>query len=260
MKNMNAIKNIYLTILTIITILCIVLGSVHFFSDTVSDYDDDLDHDDASHHFYSAFASNTVQAQLEDFDSIDIDVYCASLEIRIGASYGIEMAYPKRYMPNYRVDDGTLTVKQDTIDEDIGIESARACDITITLPSNVALRSVSIDAPVGDIELYGITAESLIVDANIGDVDMESCRITECRSEADMGDIDVSESRIDNGNYTAAMGDIDLEGQFASVTARCSMGAIEIECPDPANSRFDLSCSMGDIEINGRDYGNTYIR
>lgn len=249
----NKIKNIYLIILTVLTVFCVLFGLLYHVSHWFSEYIfDDFFH-------FSNEENTTVDEELPEFDKIVIEAKFGDLEISYGDGYAVQMEYPSKYMPDCSVEDNTLHITQSPSLK-LSWNNHWSSDITLVIPRGVTLQSADIKMDLGNIELNEIAVETLSISADMGNVELDDCTIQTCTIEADMGNVELSDCTVENGTYDADMGNIELEGNFVQITAECNMGAITVECPETKDTRFHLECDMGDIEVNGTSHGSKYIR
>ncbi len=233
-------KNIYLTVLSVITIICMIvgclriigkLGSNWFHWDSYSGSTDDQE-----------LGTDANAQELEAFTNIDLDVNVLDVTIVYGDQYTIAYDCDKRYIPQYQVKDDTLYVKQSSSTNWnlFSLDNAK-CEMTITLPKDTQLDNLNMQVDVGDVKINGIKATSTTMDADVGDVDIDN---------ANMGDAD----------FSMSTGDISLDQvTFTNLKINASVGDVEISTTTSlAGYRMDLSTSVGEIEINGQDYDDDY--
>lgn len=251
----NHAKNIYLIILTIVTVLCIFIGIVIHLLTNLTEFDlFDWDEDD------DTWATQGIEDEpLDAFKALDLDASVADVEIVYGSSYAISVDCPKRFMPTWEVDHDTLIIRQ----EDVNINKLHTnmnadFEITITIPSGTKLDSISATLNMGALEMDGISAAAVTIDADMGNVEISGIEADNIDITANMGNIELENGNITNITCDADMGNIELEGRFAKIEANCSMGSITIEGPHLDETKMDLDTDMGAIEINGKSLGSSY--
>ncbi|MDD6491594.1 MAG: DUF4097 family beta strand repeat-containing protein, partial [Firmicutes bacterium] len=181
-------KNIYLTILTIVTVLCIIGGTCyHVIGWGVS----------LAKGITRNFSQNTTEnvgkltkdtVNLDAFSNISADVKVMDLTLTKGSDFSISYSASEKLVPEYGVDDGTLVLSQKRLKSNslMGLDSKK-CSVTITVPEY--LQTVDINANVDDINVNQITAENLFLDANVGDIDVNACSFEKVVSNANVGDV-----------------------------------------------------------------------
>lgn len=235
-------KNVYLTILTIVTVFCIIIGSVYHivgwgfhFLDFLFDFTDDYDS------YQKKNAGPLVQSDavgLDAFTSIDADVSVMSLTIKPGEEASISYSGNSRLKPKYRVEDNTLFLTQGSVRNWWG---NKKCNVTVTVPSDQYFELFDITSDVGDIYIDGITGKELSLSADVGDIDLERCSFENVDIQADIGDVDLENCEFYVLNIQNDVGDIDV-----SSSADLSAYAV------------DMETSIGEVSFNGRDYRRSY--
>ena len=153
-------KNIYLTVITIITIICIIAGTcyhvigwgVHFFSEQpfISHILGDNDTESES--------LNQTTETLDSFDNMNLDISVSDLTVTTGDSYSISYDTNRASLiPKYEVSHGTLTVTQKSKHNNFW--GSTHCAITITVPESAVLSNLTADGSVGDVLFQNIQAQ-----------------------------------------------------------------------------------------------------
>lgn len=278
-NNLRIWKNIYLIILTLVTIGCIIYGIVrhtfkarHWFS---SDED------------YQKTDEMTV-LNIETFDDIMLNVAIGDLRIVYGDAYQVEYNYPEKLKPEVKVHDGVLTIDQKQGNDGVNIIGLGSLsmptdmdyDLVITIPEDKKIGDVNLSMDMGNIQIDDICMEDLTIDADMGNIEANQISFAKLDIDADMGNIEMNEVAFDRGECDADMGSIELknaafdrlecdadmgsieiDGDFQKLTANCSMGSITVTTKeDPDDLTLDLSADMGVVTVNGKDRGREYFR
>lgn len=267
-NNKSTWKNIYLIVLTIVTIVCIVIGIFNWtsgFSGWFWSEDDDA-HTDAM----------TI-VDTEAFDSMDLDIDVGDLEIVAGDSYQIQYYYPKKSEPDIKVENGRLVVTQKQKFKRHLYDNYK---MIITVPKDPEMKSLDLDMDMGSAELTDVYAKNLTVEADMGSIEiansefgvidiaadmgsvtLDNVIFSQGSCEADMGSIEMTGASFERVVCTADMGSIDIDGSFEDIEADCSMGSVTITTTEDLDKiSFDLSADMGDVTVNGKNQGNKYVR
>ncbi len=260
-------RSVYLTILTIVTVICIIVGStvhiVGFGLDLVSnlfqawDWDWDTDNDDASGGSVStgdgsgtpgATSSNGCTAtrldatDLESFTGISIDAAVMDLTISPGETYRISWScQQRRVVPSYEIKDGVLTLSQSGSNLWRGINNS--CHVRLTVPADTLFGSITGDVNVGDINFSQLSIQNLDLTANVGDFDLENCALGNVSIRANVGDVSIDHSSFSNLDISADVGDIYAK----------SAG-------DLSSHTIDLNAGAGDVAVNHQDYRHSYTQ
>lgn len=234
-------KNLYLTILTIVTVCCIIFGSVyHILGWGLSFLDMIFDSPRFSTEKESAGALvKSDLIELDDFTSIDADIYVMDLNIESGDRASISYSCSSKLKPKYNVEDGTLYLTQNSIRNSWW--GNKKCTVTVTVPSDQYYELFDINADVGDIDIADINGKKLALSAAVGDIDITGCTFDDIDVQADVGDVDVNDCEFSRLAIDNSVGDISV---FSAI--RLSDYAI------------DMSTSIGEVEFNGHDYRRSY--
>lgn len=260
-------RSVYLTILTIVTVICIIVGStvhiVGFGLDLVSnlfqawDWDWDTDNDDASGGSVStgdgsgtpgATSSNGCTAtrldatDLESFTGISIDAAVMDLTISPGETYRISWScQQRRVVPSYEIKDGVLTLSQSG--SNLWRGSNNNCHVQLTVPANTLLGSISGDVNVGDINFSQLSIQNLDLTTNVGDFDLGNCSLGNMSIRANVGDLYLKQSSFSNLDVNADVGDVYVESS-----------------EDLSNYAIDLSAGAGSVSVNNQDHRRSYAQ
>lgn len=217
-------KNLYLGIITIVTVLCIIFGSVFYFFG-----------------FNDKIGTETTDEDLEAFEDIKIKADAIDLEICEGDDYSISFKVSKKIKYEYSVEDGVLEVKQKNKVKWWG--SNTKCECVITVPSDAELEDLSIDSGIADVDIYDVDFKQAEAEVDVGDIKITNCNMTNLDLTADLGDIEITRCDMVNLNLQADMGDITVETDM-----------------DLDNYKMDLDVDLGEININGDKYSNKYTQ
>ena len=226
-------KNLYLILLTIITIASAIIGIlIHVILPAGSwfaDFDEHYDSDDF-------IAGSTTSEELDAFQSIDFDVNVADITITI--SY---QTRKEALIPSYEIKDGTLYVKQAPEKTLHGLTHNASCTLMITVPKNTVLSQITGKSAVGDFTMENASAIQMDVSVNVGDTELTDVVLQQVTIGSDVGDISLEDVTFDIASLTSNVGDVD-------VTSALSLDDFQM----------DLSCGFGEIEVNDNSYHEKY--
>ena len=232
-------KNLYLILLTIITIASAIIGIlIHVIIPAGSwfaDFDEHYDPDDF-------IAGSTTSEELDAFQSIDFDINVADITITSGDTYTISyQTSKKKLIPSYEIKDGTLYVKQSSAKTLHGLTNNTSCTLMITVPKNTVLSQITGKSAVGDFTMEHASAIQMDVAVNVGDTELTDVVLQQVTIGSDVGDISLEDVTFNIASLTSNVGDVD-------VTAALSLDDFQI----------DLSCDFGEIEVNDNSYHEKY--
>ena len=266
-------RNVYLIILTIITIICVIAGtgyhlvrfgisvarglpSIQTFIDAVSDWDDD----DFSDSTEAASSTKTVSSSqnLDAFTSIQTDMRVLDLNVVSGDSYSIQYKANRKLVPEFEVKNNCLTIKQLQKGSVFhGTQNAK-CEVTVTVADS--LDSVKIQSDSGDVALSDQTITTLSLYADAGDIHLENCALDKSTLETDAGDFDLKNCTFTTLSLYADAGDINLGNcTFKNMDISSDAGDIDIDSKeDLSGYRIDLDASFGDVTVNHKNHRSRY--
>ena len=233
-------KTIYLSIITIITVICIAIGLlIHVIAPAVgwlSDVSDDLN--DSG----SFLSGSTVSEELDAFSGIDFDIKVSDVTIAYDDTYAISYKTNKKVLvPQYEIKDDTLYVKQASDKPLRGLSNNGNCSLQITVPREATLKLVKGTSSVGDFSMEKLGAKTLDIYVNVGDIDISDNTFDDITIGSDVGDIDLDNVTFTTADLSSDVGDIDL-------TSAVSLEAYAM----------DLSCDIGEIDVNSDSYRTKY--
>ena len=230
-------RNIYLIILTVITIICIIAGGVFHVAvhekdfnsisssikegmrrgDFDSDADqawDDFDFDDSDS---KAFDSEVIG----EFTELNLHLKVGALKIERGNKWEIKSRYSqKKLKPLYSLKNKKLSISQPYYKNNV--LANKNCRVIITVPFGVELDKLTANIDVGAIDLSGFDVKTASVDTNVGAISISNVGFKE----------------------------LDLES---------NVGAVSIELIEPIeNYDLNISSELGAIEINGHNEKRKY--
>lgn len=192
----------------------------------------------------------------KDIQSLDFDLSANNIEIKTGNEFSIQGS---RLSEN-TVKDGVWTIKSYYSDyfynfEIFGLNlpiprfqnnKKDYEKLIITLPQNITLQEVSIEASAAKLNIDLLKCETFDLDVSAGDASIQSLF-------ANASDISVSAGELDIEQYQIAKS-ADIECSVGDLTFGKKRYAKENVC-----SNLDVTCSLGDADIYGKLTGNTSI-
>ena len=224
-------RAIYLIVLSLITIGCIIFGTIYHTGKAIGHiarwWDEEVE---------SEADATTEEGQdtLDAFTTIHVEADIASVKVKQGDEFKIEWSVYRSGVPTYDVKDGVLTVRQKHPHKNL--TGNHTCKITLTLPEGTELQRVEIDADVGNVDLSDVISRKTVITADVGSVGLENCQLGDTTIEADVGDVRLHACGFDD------------------FTAEADVGSISIDAAqDLSDYSFDLEAGVGDIHINDKN-------
>lgn len=236
-------KNVFLIILAVITIICIVAGSLHHLGFTRKGFssvsssireglrhgkfyfgDDDFDEDDLEDFDFDDDDPKSFDTEtIGEFNSLDIKMHICGLKIERGNKWEIKSKYFYEYLkPAYSLNNGKLSITQPHFkNRKLGNKN---CQIVITVPYGTELEKLSANIDVGAVEISGFDIKTGSIDTDVGAIAISN----------------------------VAFNDLDLDSD---------VGAISIELIEPVE-KYDISIKsdIGGIVVDGKNVKRSYTQ
>lgn len=226
-------KGIYLIIITLITVICIIGGSIYHMGGIFSSLRFGFSNTETTSN-----VSDSASATLDGFDNILVDVDVSDIVITRGENYSIDYQATQNISPKYEVINDTLTIKQTINRNRLGKYGThnRSCKITVTIPKNATLSSIDLDTGVGDIRIDSIVADELITDSSVGDTEIKQCSIESIETDSSVGDTKITDCSFSDLDSDSDVGDIHVNS-----------------AKDLSDYEIELDTNIGDVSVNGHN-------
>ena len=198
-------RSIYLIIISIVTILCILIGAFSnlrysgrgfrtikravekTFSSGDYDYDFDIDSDLVFED--DDFDEGTLEfdnEELSKFDTVAVEGSVLGLTIERGNSYSISSKYSRPSLkPEYSLRDGKLYIKQRMKRK--SLIGNNKCEVKITVPFGATIKKLDVDVDVGAVELSGFDVDTASVRTDVGAVAVSKLDFNDLYIKSDVG-------------------------------------------------------------------------
>lgn len=227
-------KTVYLIIISVLTIGCIIFGSLyhtrgnHFFdfrnwvsfSKSISD-SDDWDFDD-----YEVGSNRIVKGEIDEklpaFTDIEVKANVMNLVIGYGSDFRIESTYGREYLrPIFEVKNGTLKIEQHMPKHTRGNNN---CKTVISIPKNASLEDMNLKLNVGEVRIADISGKDCEIKNNVGEVDLDKVDFNDISVKNNVGEVHISVN-----------GDLD-------------------------DYSLDVATDVGELSVDGRNYKKSYSK
>lgn len=227
-------KSIYLTTITIITVICIIAGSLyHIGGLALGLFDNLIPHSDNS-------PGNvcTKELSVDKFSNLIFDAAVLNINITAGDNYTVSYKCNERLVPKIKSSGDTLTISQR---ERTNYKRSTTSEITVTIPEGAALNKLSFDTGVGEVNIDALTAADAEFDTGVGDLYVTDCSFATCDVDSGTGNLNFENCAFDK---------MDIDGGTGNITVTSSQSL--------DGYMMDLDSGIGSITINGNDYGDEY--
>lgn len=257
-------KNVYLIILTLVTVICIIGGTCYHlvgwgvsflshlpFAYFYSDSDDTES---------SGTTISTGTVSLPSFNTVKIDSKVMNLSIEKGDDYSIQCDADEKLNPKYEIKDNTLIVSQKQKIKVHNFMKNPKCSVHITIPEDTTLELINIDGATGDISLSNLDVTTLKIDNSVGDVKMDNCKIASIGIDTSTGDVKLNDCEANEIDVDTSVGDTVIKDNiFEKLYVDGSVGDVKVSSSkDLSDYAYDLDTSIGDVSINGVSHKKEY--
>ena len=257
-------KNVYLIILTLVTVICIIGGTCYHlvgwgvsflshlpFASFYSDSDDTES---------SGTTLSTGTVSLPSFNTVKIDSKVMNLSIEKGDDYSIQCDSTEKLNPKYEIKDKTLIVSQKQKIKVHNFMNTQKCSVHITIPEDTTLELINVDGATGDINLSNLDVTTLKIDNSVGDVKMDDCKTDSIDVDTSTGDVKLNGCEANEINVDTSVGDTVLKDiTFEKLYVDGSVGDVKVSSPkDLSDYAYDLDTSIGEVSINGVSHKKEY--
>lgn len=258
-------KTIYLTVLSLITVFCIIAGSIYHISGWIGFGLDNFFNfiSDNGSSISRSYDQETYAKDLDTFSKIKIDTDVMNINVKEGNTFHIEYDSPENRKPEFNVSDSTLEVKQQSARGWLRNHINYKCDMTITIPSGTVLDSADITTDVGNIHLDNIECKDFKLESDVGNVDIKSCTFNYSEIESDVGNIEAASSDLGNSNIETDTGDIDITTcAFKNIDIYNDIGNVGLESSKINTSDYtiDLSTDVGSVKYKGEKHKKSFYQ
>lgn len=250
-------KTVYLAILALVTVFCIIIGSVYHISGWIgfglgnlfSFISDDANNGSSGHN------NVTYSEDLDAFNRIEIDSDVMNVTIQEGAAYHLEYDCPDYREPEFEVTGSRLKIKQSPAKGWFRNHYTDKSKITVTIPSGTVLDSTEISTDVGNAYINDIQCSDFSIEADVGNIEINLCTFERSEIESDVGNIDINKSTLGRTNIDTDTGNVNLdECGFGDLEIYNDVGNVTLDSKDIdlSNYKIDLSTDLGSIRYNGQ--------
>ena len=249
-------KTTYLVIISIITIICVIAGSIIHFGEMSLGWGFPW-----GFPWGASGDDKTLEktVTLDEFSDMEIDLRAMDLTIERGDSYELSYQCNKEiYVPTSGIVDRVLVVKQRH--DRIGFNIGKAkCKMVLTVPEQAVINNIQISNDTGDVKLNNIEGDMLTLDIDTGDLKIEGSTFNKTDIDNDVGDIKLTACSLGDCNIENNTGDIKLSDcsfgrPDGDVHIKNDTGDVVVEgCEDLYLYETDFSTDIGGITVNGNN-------
>lgn len=263
-------RNIYLIILTGITVICIIAGAVRHiavhekdlsaikssikegirsgdFEFDLDDYDDDYDKDDSwddsDFDFDTADSKSFDSEVIGEFTELNVRLKVGALKIERGNKWEIKSRYSQKNLkPVYSLKNKKLSISQPHYKNNV--LGNKECRVMITVPFGVELDKLAANIDVGAIDLSGFDVKIGSVETNVGAIAISNVGFKDLDLESDVGavSIDLIEP--------IEKYDVNLSSDLGAIAINGRNAKRKYSHKGDSNKRLRIRTDVGAIEVN----------
>ncbi len=249
-------KRSFTVTLTIITVICILLG-ILIHTSPFSDRLPFMRNRDRG--------NGKVVRTDESFEnvaslSIDLDIMNVRFNRCDGNAVKLSFDGAENLSPIARMDNSTLVIRQKK-QKVHGIKEADS-ELILSLPDGLVLNNVDLDIDLGNLDLGNISADNLSADLDMGNVEGSGVLAKDLDIDTDMGNVILKDTEFGNADMGSDMGNVEVYSKKNldnySFSFSTDLGNIVIN-GDTVKKNYDKSGSEGSLDI-GTDLGNIIVK
>ncbi len=237
-------KKAYVSILTIITILCVVFGTMYhtglfFRNAAVFPF--------SAVNFGRGSDKNiSFSEEYEDISQVlcNMDLMNVTINSTDGSSVKINYEGNEKLKPSIENDNGHLSLTQPQNvrlgfkDADLSKEKSR---VTLSIPKDTVLTGLDVDLDMGSMEIYDISSDKLDLSVDMGSVSGTGLILGDVEIDSNMGNVELGVKDVKNLAASTNMGNVIINSE-----------------KDLSNYSFSCAVDMGSILINDRKVSGDY--
>lgn len=193
--------------------------------------------------------NNTAQA-LADFNSIEIDVLAADIQIVNGSELSVSYNFSdKEPIKKMNVIDGILYIETSFNPMEI-FDRSNNWFVTITIPEGTTLLDVDLETISGNIDVSGISCNSCSVSSKAGTINVNNLNSTELDAESISGDIRVVDTSSSKADFETISSNLDISGTFGELETSSVSGNTNIVGSISMPSKLESTSGNISLSVN----------
>lgn len=263
-------RKAYLSILWIITVICIIGGTIYHVGGLVQFAGNNIFSYVTNVGMKKEQAGPLVSDQYDlavenNRAAINVDGSYMDFTLQKGDSWGASYNGVEWLKPELDVteEDGVTKLvftQPDAAGRKLNKYYNLNSSLTIVVPENVSFTDLNITLYLGDLDMTDVKADRVELNLDLGDLDVENCNVGTFTTNMDMGDTTIKKTELKNADINASMGDIEVtDSEFKDMKLTADMGEITVKSAVSLDDyRIDADVSMGDVKVNGKNYSDDY--
>ena len=258
-------RNIFLLIITGITVICIIAGAVRHighpdrdyssikssikegirsgnFEFDLDDYDDDSN-DEGWDDFDDVDSKDFDAEVIGEFDELDVHLKVGALKIERGNKWEIKTrCSQKNLKPVYSLRNKKLTISQPHYKNNV--LGNKDCRVMITVPFGTELNKFSARLDVGAVDLSGFDIKTGSVDTDVGAISISNVNFNDLDLDSDVGAVSLNLVEPLE-NY-----DVNIKSDIGAISIYGQNAKRHYSHKGNKNKRLRIDTNIGGIEVN----------
>ena len=190
----------------------------------------------------------------EEVSSIDLDTSFSNILIQPGDDFKGEATDVSNRFSS-KLKNGTLSIQEK---KQWFFGSTHSGEIVISIPEDIVLEKLAIDAGAGRVEIHKVIADQLDLSQGAGSLTIVDSDFTKSDIDGGAGKIEISSSILNNLDLDTGIGKVDIEAMITGNSdIDCGVGEIRLRLlGDRDGYQIQAEKGLGSIQIDGNDYSH----
>jgi len=239
-------KRIYLSILSLVTVACIIAGVLWNIGGYTGIFR-------GSGRETNGNADQTTGNTA--FTRIDIDVTSMDVTVKTGDGFHVSWTCPEKLVPECRADGTTLTVRQRGYTRDSWLHlGSTTSELTVTVPKGTVLEKLTVSSDAGNLTLSGLNTADTELTTAAGNITAEGSALGQADVHSAAGNITITScTSAELLTVQSNAGNVKITScTFENLTAKSNAGNATLRSDtDLSAYGMRLSTDLGDVSCNG---------
>lgn len=260
-------KKIYMTVLTIVTVVCVIGGSIVHGIGLLTRIRHFVGRHTASESGQIVESGQGRDYDLSPFTSLKLDVGIGDIRLVTGDGYHLTYSGKDSLAPVLKEDGDRLKITQNDRNVRSWFKTDNPLDtentMVITVPADAKLKDLDAELNMGNFTITGISADDTELSLNMGNLDVMDSSFGKLSVDADLGNVTIRDISADKAEFDASMGNIEAVhiADFRSLDLDADMGNIDLTLDQKLDDlNLALSASLGSVKINGENVSDKKIK
>ncbi len=123
--------------------------------------------------------------------------------------------------------------------------------ITLFIPENAVLDSISMSVGAGDVEIETMKANQIEISIGAGQLKVQNLIADDLKLEVAVGECVINQMNLEQGKIDISMGDLTVKGNITKdLEVNCTMGNATLELDGTEKDfNYEIDCAMGNVNV-----------